>query len=269
MGAVIIPRITDSTFRRTPLEDYLINFDLPGGYAFRWMNFGPSFRERNRTVSSMIAFHLPASFQLGSAAMVIALAIGIPSGIVAALNRNTRYDYLSMGFAIIGVSVPTIISGPLLQYIFGVNLKVLPISGWEGWQHVILPSFALGFTQSALIARLTRASLLQVLNEDYIRTARSKGLRETNVIILHALKNALIPVATILGPMVAFLVTGSFVTETIFGIPGIGRFFVTSIANRDYPLIMGTVLLFALFLVIANTLVDVMYAWLDPRIRFD
>jgi ABC-type dipeptide/oligopeptide/nickel transport system permease component len=174
-----------------------------------------------------------------------------------------------MGFAIVGVSVPTIISGPLLQYFFGVNLKILPISGWESWQHMILPSFALGFTQSALIARLTRASLLQVLNEDYIRTARSKGLRESHVIILHALKNALIPVATILGPMVAFLVTGSFVTETIFGIPGIGRFFVTSIANRDYPLIMGTVLLFALFLVVANTLVDVVYAWLDPRIRFD
>jgi ABC-type dipeptide/oligopeptide/nickel transport system permease component len=127
----------------------------------------------------------------------------------------------------------------------------------------------LGFTESAIIARLTRASLLQVLNEDYIRTARAKGLRESSVIALHALKNALIPVATVLGPMVAFLVTGSFVTETIFGIPGIGRFFVTSIANRDYPLIMGTVLLFALFLVVANTFVDIVYAWLDPRIRFD
>jgi len=269
MSAVIIPRITDSTFRRTALEDYLININLPNGYAFRWMNFGPSFRERNRTVSSMIAFHLPASAQLGAAAIVVALSIGVPSGIIAALNRNTRYDYLSMGFAIIGVSVPTIISGPLLQYIFGVNLKILPISGWESWQHMILPAFALGFTESAIIARLTRASLLQVLNEDYIRTARAKGLRESSVIVLHALKNALIPVATILGPMVAFLVTGSFVTETIFGIPGIGRFFVNSIANRDYPLIMGTVLLFALFLVLANTMVDIVYAWLDPRIRFD
>jgi oligopeptide transport system permease protein len=269
MQAVIIPRITDATFRRTQLEDYLINIDLPGGYAFRWMNFGPSFRERNRTVSSMIAFHLPASVQLGTTAIMIALAIGIPSGIIAALNRNTRYDYMSMGFAIIGVSVPTIISGPLLQYIFGVHLRILPVSGWESWQNMILPSFALGFTQSAIIARLMRASLLQVLNEDYIRTARSKGLSEKAVIVLHALKNALIPVATILGPMVAFLVTGSFVTETIFGIPGIGRFFVISIANRDYPLIMGTVLLFALFLVVANTFVDIVYAWLDPRIRFD
>ncbi len=269
ISAVVIPRITDSTFRRTPLEDYLINVDLPGGYAFRWMNFGPSFRERNRTVSSMIAFHLPASIQLGTAAIIVGLSIGVPSGIMAALNRNTRYDYFSMGFAIIGVSVPTIISGPLLQYIFGVHFKILPVSGWDSWQHLILPAFALGFTESALIARLTRASLLQVLNEDYIRTARAKGLRERSVIIMHALKNALIPVATVLGPMVAFLVTGSFVTETIFGIPGIGRFFVTSIANRDYPLIMGTVLLFALFLVIANTLVDIIYAWLDPRIRFN
>jgi ABC-type dipeptide/oligopeptide/nickel transport system permease component len=269
MSAVIFPRITDSTFKRTPLEDYLINVDLPGGYAFRWMNFGPSFRERNRTVSSMIAFHLPASAQLGSAALVVALAIGVPSGIIAALKRNTRLDYFSMGFAIVGVSVPTIISGPLLQYIFGVNLKILPISGWDTWQSIILPAFALGFTESAIIARLTRASLLQVLNEDYIRTARAKGLRESSVIVMHALKNALIPVATVLGPMVAFLITGSFVTETIFGIPGIGRFFVNSIANRDYPLIMGTVLLFALFLVVANTMVDVVYAWLDPRIRFD
>ena len=269
MGAVLIPRITDSSFRRTTLEDYLINIDLPGGYAFRWMNFGPSFRERNRTVSSMIAFHLPNSMQLGAAAIVVALVIGVPSGIMAALNRNTRYDYMSMGFAIIGVSVPTMISGPILQYIFGVNLKILPVSGWGSWETLILPAFALGFTEAAIIARLTRASLLQVLNEDYIRTARAKGLKERNVILLHALKNALIPVATILGPMVAFLVTGSFVTETIFGIPGIGRFFVTSISNRDYPLIMGTVLLFALFLVIANAFVDIVYAWLDPRIRFE
>jgi ABC-type dipeptide/oligopeptide/nickel transport system permease component len=269
MGAVLIPRITDSTFKRTPLEDYLINIELPAGYALRWMNFGPSFRERNRTVSSMIAFHLPASIQLGQAAIIVALIIGVPSGIIAALKRNTRWDYLSVSFAMIGVSVPTIISGPLLQYIFGVNLKILPVSGWESWQNLILPAFALGFTESAIIARLTRASLLQVLNEDYIRTARAKGLSERKVITLHALKNALIPVVTVLGPLVAFLVTGSFVTETIFSIPGIGRFFVTSIANRDYPLIMGTVLLFALFLVVANTFVDVIYAWLDPRIRYD
>src|SRR5690606_1236120 len=124
MSAVIIPRITDSTFRRTALEDYLININLPNVYAFRWMNFGPSFPERNRTVSSMIAFHLPAAPRLGPPAIVVALSRGVPSGIIAALSRNTRYDYLSMGFAIIGVSVPTIISGPLLQYIFGVNLKI-------------------------------------------------------------------------------------------------------------------------------------------------
>lgn len=269
MAAIIFPRITDPTFKRTPLEDYLVNINLPDGYAFRWMNFGPSFRERNRTVSSMIAFHLPNSAQLGLAALAVALVIGIPAGIISALRRNTAYDYIGMGIAIIGVSIPTIISGPLLQYIFGVNLKILPISGWGTWQHLILPAFALGFTESALIARLTRASLLQVLHEDYIRTARSKGLRERYVIRLHALKNALIPVATVLGPLVAFLVTGSFVIERVFGVPGIGEAFITSISNRDYPLIMGMVLLFAFFLVVANTFVDIVYAWLDPRIRYD
>lgn len=269
IGGILVPRLTDSTFKRTTLEDYLINISLPGNYAVRWMNFGPSFRERNRTVSGIIQEHLPISMQLGFAAILVAVTIGLPIGIMAALRRNTLYDYFGMGIGIIGVSVPVIIGGPLLQYIFGVQLKLLPISGWGDFEQIILPAFALGFTESALIARLTRASLLQVLHEDYIRTARAKGLREVSVIVRHALKNALIPVATVLGPITAFLVTGSFVTESIFAINGIGRAFVSSIGNRDYPLIMGTVLLFAFFLVLANTFVDVIYAWLDPRIRFD
>lgn len=269
MSAIVIPRITDTTWQRTIHEDYLFNINLPDGYAIRWMNFGPSFRERNRTVSGIISFHLPVSAQLGVAAIFVALAIGIPAGTVAALRRNTIYDYLGMGIAIVGVSVSTITSGPLLQYIFGVNLRVLPISGWGSWQFMVLPAFALGFTESALIARLTRASLLQVLHEDYIRTARAKGLRERYVVVFHTLKNALIPVVTVLGPMVAALLTGSFVIERIFGIPGIGEAFITSISNRDYPLIMGMVLLFAFLLVVANTLVDIAYAWLDPRIRFE
>ncbi len=269
MGAVVLPRITDDTFRRTTLEDYLVNIDLPNGYALRWMNFGPSFRERNRTVSGIIAYHLPVSAQLGMAALIVALTIGVPLGTIAALRRNTFYDYAGMGIAIVGVSVSTITSGPILQYVFGVNLGILPISGWGSWEFVILPAFALGLTESAIIARLTRASLLQVLNEDYVRTARSKGLRESYVIVFHALKNAFIPVITVLGPIAAFLLTGSFVVERIFGVPGIGQAFITSISNRDYPLIMGLVLLFAFFLVVANTLVDIGYAWLDPRIRFD
>ncbi|MBL8134049.1 MAG: ABC transporter permease [Anaerolineae bacterium] len=269
MSAVIIPRVTPPGWTRTISEDYLLNIGLPGDYAFRWMNFGPSFRERNRTVSNMIAFHLPVTAQLGFAALLVALAIGVPAGTIAALNRNTMYDYVGMGIAIVGVSVSTITSGPLLQYIFGVNLKVLPISGWGSWEFMVLPAFALGFTESAIIARLTRASLLQVLNEDYVRTARAKGLRESYVVVFHTLKNALIPVITVLGPITAYLLTGSFVIERIFGVPGIGEAFITSISNRDYPLIMGMVLLFAFFLVVANTIVDIAYAWLDPRIRFD
>jgi ABC-type dipeptide/oligopeptide/nickel transport system permease component len=269
MGDLIIPRVTDATWRRTITEDYLVNIPLPGGYALRWMNFGPSFRDRNRTVSQIIAEHLPDTVQLGVAALVVALVVGIPTGTISALRRNTIYDYAGMSIAIVGVSVSTITSGPLLQYIFGVNLGILPMSGWGTWQHIVLPAIALGFTESALIARLTRASLLQVLHEDYVRTARAKGLRERNVVIFHSLKNALIPVVTVLGPITAFFLTGSFVVERVFGVPGIGEAFVSSITNRDYALIMGMVLLFAFILVISNTVVDIAYAWLDPRIRFD
>jgi ABC-type dipeptide/oligopeptide/nickel transport system permease component len=218
--------------------------------------------------------------------MLVAVSIGIPLGILAALKQNTLVDYLGMSVAIFGVSVPVIVLGPIMVWIFGVELKVLPTSGWGstppyllgflptsfGWdffKYAVMPAVALGLGSSAIIARLTRATLLQVVREDYIRTARAKGLQERLVIMRHALKNGLIPVVTVLGPMFAALVTGTFVTELIFGIPGMGRYFVTSITNRDYPVIMGTVLLYALFLVAANLLVDLVYAYLDPRIRYD
>ncbi|MBC7811965.1 MAG: ABC transporter permease [Burkholderiales bacterium] len=213
--------------------------------------------------------NLPISFQLGVAALAVAMAVGIPLGTMSALKRNTVYDYVGMGVAVMGVSVPVIITAPVLQYIFGVQLRWVPVTGWGTVQQMIIPALALGFVNSALLARLTRASLLQVLNEDYIRTARAKGLSERMVIIVHAVKNGMIPVVTVLGPLFAILVTGTFVVETIFGIPGLGRFFVTSITGRDYPVIMGTILLFATFLVVANLIVDILYAWLDPRIRFD
>lgn len=268
---IVIPRVTDEEFRRTTVEDYLINVPLPFGgedAAFRWMNFGPSLRIRSRSVGNIFQENLPISIQLGTAALAVAMAIGIPLGTIAALRRNTAYDYAGMGIAIIGVSIPVIIMGPLLQYLFGVQLRILPVSGWGEARHVILPAFALGFAQSALLARLTRASLLQVMNEDYIRTARAKGVSERMVVIFHALKNSMIPVITVLGPLFAALLTGTFVTETIFGIPGMGRFFVTAVTNRDYPVIMGTILLYAVFLVVANMVVDLVYAWLDPRIRY-
>jgi ABC-type dipeptide/oligopeptide/nickel transport system permease component len=170
----------------------------------------------------MLRENFPVSAELGIYALVVSLSIGVPAGVIAALNRNSIYDYLGMGVAIVGVSLPVIILGPILQYVFGLRLGLLPIAGWVQ-DKAILPAFALGFSNSALTARLTRASLLQILNEDYMRTAQAKGLRQRRVIGVHALRNALIPVVTILGPLAAFLVTGSFVAETIFAIPGIGR----------------------------------------------
>jgi ABC-type dipeptide/oligopeptide/nickel transport system permease component len=273
MGGIVIPKVTTGVFKPDVTEDYLVNIGLPdvlGEQAtLRWMNFGPTYKSRSRSVNDIFRENLPVSFELGVVAIAIAVVIGIPLGILTALNRNTLYDYLGMGLAVLGVSVPVIITAPFLQYFMGVNLKVLPVTGWGTVEHMVLPSAVLGFANSALIARLTRASLLQVLNEDYIRTAQSKGLHPTAVIVVHALKNSMIPVVTVLGPLFAALVTGTFVIETIFGIPGMGRFFVTSISGRDYPVIMGTILLYAGLLTIANLLVDITYAWLDPRIRYN
>jgi ABC-type dipeptide/oligopeptide/nickel transport system permease component len=173
-----------------------------------------------------------------------------------------------MSIAIFGVSVPVIVLGPIMIWLFAVTLRWFPPTGWGTVEQMVMPSVALGLASSALIARLTRASLLQVIREDYIRTARAKGLGERAVIISHALKNSMIPVVTILGPLFAGLTTGTFITEQIFGIPGMGKHFITSIGNRDYPVIMGTTLLYAMFLVVANLAVDITYAWLDPRIRY-
>lgn len=270
---IVVPRVT---LERTPpsqSEDYLIDVDLPDIFGeearFKWINFGPTYGSRSRSVNDIFRENLPVSIQLGIAALGVSLAIGLPLGVFTALKRNTPWDYGGMSVAIIGVSVPVIISAPFLQYLFGVQWKILPVTGWGTPANVILPAFALGFVSAALIARLTRASLLQVLNEDFIRTARAKGLAERRVISLHALKNSLIPVVTVIGPLAAALLTGTFVVETVFGIPGMGRYFVSSIRARDYPVIMGTVLLYAAVLVLANLVVDLVYAWIDPRIRLE
>jgi len=175
---------------------------------------------------------------------------------------------MGIGVAIFGISVPAIVLGPLLIVIFALTLRWVPVAGWGTPAQLLMPVLALGLRESAIIARLTRASMLQVIREDYIRTARAKGLAERVVMVRHALKNAFIPVATILGPMFAVLVTGTFIVEQIFAIPGMGKYFITSIGQRDYPVVMGTILLYALFLVIANLLVDLTYAFLDPRIRY-
>ncbi|MGJ3239370.1 MAG: ABC transporter permease [Anaerolineae bacterium] len=272
MDDLLIPRITGETIPPTSrgvVEDYLVNIQIPfTDRVVRWMNFGPSYRSSSRTVNSIFKAHLPISFQLGVAAFTIAVVIGIPTGVAAALRRNTWVDYASMSIALLGVSIPAIVSGPILRYIFGVQLQWVPPTGWGTPEQVILPAIALGFGSSAILARLTRASLLQVMNEDFIRTARAKGLSERVVVSLHALKNSMIPVFTVMGPMLAALVTGTFVVELIFGIPGLGEYFITSIGTRDYPVIMGTTLLWGTFLVVANLLVDILYGFLDPRIVY-
>jgi len=270
MADIIVPVILTGQQSRALDHQYLINLQLPFGdnATFRWLNFGPSYKSTSRTVNDIFRENLPVSVQLGVLSVILAASIGIPLGIVSALKRNTIYDYAGMGFAILGVSVPVIVTAPLLQYLFGVNLGVLPLTGWGTVSQMILPTVVLGFGQAAVIARLTRASILQVLNEDYTRTARAKGLRERRVIFRHVLKNAMIPVVTVLGPMLAYLMAGTFVVETIFGIPGMGKYFVTSVTGRDYPVIMGTILLMATLLVLANVVVDLVYAWFDPRIQF-
>lgn len=286
LNDVFIPKFTtvppdDSS----TVVDYLIQFKI-GRVWFEWMNFGPSYRSLSRSVADIMRQQLPVSGQLGVMALLFGLVLGLPLGIMAALKHNTYADYLGMAVAIIGVSVPVIVMGPILVSVFGVQLKWLPPSGWGAkppyllgflpsefdWHYIkytIMPAFALGLGSSAIIARLTRASLLQVLGEDFIRTAKAKGLSARRVIVRHALKNSLIPVVTVLGPIFAAIITGSFVTESIFGIPGMGQYFITSITNRDYPVIMGTVLLYVVILVVMNLLVDISYAFLDPRIRYD
>jgi ABC-type dipeptide/oligopeptide/nickel transport system permease component len=240
---------------------------------FRYMgnalrgDFGPSYQYRDRSVNDIVEGGFPVSAVLGLLGLVVALVIGIPLGIISALRQNTAVDYFSMVFALGGVSVPAMTLGPLLIWIFALNAGILPVARWGTWQQAILPAFTLGIGSAAILARLTRASMLQVLREDYIRTARAKGVPERRVMIRHALRNALIPVVTVLGPMAAGLVTGSLVVERIFAIPGLGKYYVDAVSGRDYPVIMGTTLLYAVLLVVANLLVDITYTWIDPRIK--
>ncbi len=230
--------------------------------------FGPSYASRSRTVNDIFRAHLPVSAMLGLVALLIAVGLGVPLGVVAALKQNSPWDYFGMAVAIFGVSVPPVVLGPLFIFVFALTLGWFPVAGWGRLDQMVMPAVTLGLGSSAIIARLTRASMLQVIREDYIRTARAKGLSERVVMVRHALKNAFIPVATVLGPMFAALVTGTFVVEQVYAIPGMGKYFITSITNRDYPVVMGTVLLYAVFLVLANLVVDITYALLDPRIRY-
>ncbi len=234
----------------------LLKFDL-----------GPSYFSKSRTVNDIIAEHFPVSAALGSAALGFALLFGLLLGIIAALKRNTIIDYTATGIAVLGVSIPNLVLGPIFILIFAVNLKWLPIARWDSLAHIVLPTIALGLHSTAIIARLMRSNMLEVLGQDYIRTAKAKGLNNLSVVWNHTVRNAIMPVITILGPLVAGLLTGTFVIEQIFAIPGLGKYFVNSVTKRDYPVIMGTTIFFGAILIMANFIVDILYSIIDPRIK--
>ncbi len=255
-----------------------------GNYFFNLLrlDFGPSLgvTNRGRPVGDIISTKLPISMALGVMAVVTAIITGVPLGVLAAVNHNRPADHIAMFFAVVGRAVPNIVIGPVLIIVFAVQLKLFPVVNPYAWINgpqanpatyfstAFLPVVTLAMGMAAGIARLTRASLLQVLNQDYIRTARAKGLAERNVIYGHGLRNSLIPVVTILGPLLAAVLTGTFVVELVFAIPGLGDTFVTSVTTRDYNLLVGVTVLYSAFLVGANILVDVLYTWIDPRIQF-
>lgn len=253
---------------------YGLDKSLPQQYGSFLLNaaqgdFGPSYASRGVSVGALIRRHLPVSAELGVWALLLAVALGIPLGVLAAYYHNTWLDFLATFLAVLGRSIPTIALAPLLILFFGQTLKWLPIARFDTPAHRILPTLALGLGMAALIARLARSSMLQVIREDYIRTARAKGLSEWTVIFVHALRNALIPVVTLLGPLLAAVITGTFIVEVFFAVPGLGRYYITSIGNRDYPVIMGTSLLFGAVIMVMNVVVDILYSWIDPRIRVE
>jgi dipeptide transport system permease protein len=230
-------------------------------------DFGPSIKQPSQTVNDMLGRGFPVSFELGMTALLTAVISGMVLGILAALKHNGLIDYLAMTIAVLGISIPNFILATLLIQEFAVNLKILPAATWTSPSHMILPTAALAVSPMAIIARLTRSSLLEVLTQDYIKTARSKGLSPVKIIVKHALRNALIPVVTILGTLTASILTGSFVIEKIFAVPGMGKYFVESINSRDYPVIMGTTVFYSIFLIMMLFLVDIAYGLLDPRIK--
>ncbi|MDX1805433.1 MAG: ABC transporter permease [Paenisporosarcina sp.] len=231
------------------------------------LDFGPSIKWNNQTVNELIATGFPVSAILGLQALAIAIFFGILLGIIAAFNHNNSFDYMAMIIAILGLSVPSFIFATILINFFAIKLQWFPVATWGTWQHSILPSIALAVAPMAYIARLTRSSILEVLSMDYIQTAIAKGVTGYRFIIVHVLRNALIPVVTILGPITATILTGSFVIEQIFGIPGLGKYFVEGISDRDYPLILGTSFFYSAILVFFVILVDIAYGIIDPRIK--
>ncbi len=234
-------------------------------------DFGESYKYRGQPIGPLILERIWVSMQLGLVAMAMAVLLGVPLGIVAALKANTWIDRLTVGVAVLGISTPTFVLAPIVTWFFARELRILPAGGWDGIAspRIIMPALVLGIGAVAVFARQTRASLLEVLPQDYVRTARSKGLREGTVILVHALRNALLPIFTLMGMMLGDLPAGAFIVENVFGIPGIGRLGFESFFARDYPLIMALTLIVAASYVLVNLLVDVGYVFLDPRIRYE
>ena len=235
-------------------------------------DFGPSYTYQTDSVNEVIARAFPISLQIGFLAFCIALVLGVTAGVVAAVNKNKLWDYLPMSLAMAGICAPTFVMGPILALIFGLGLKFAPVSGWYGLNYVplhpmVMPALTLGLFYAAYIARLTRGGMLEVLNQDFIRTARAKGVPDYQIIFKHAMRGGLLPIVAFLGPAFAGLISGSFVVEKVFNVPGLGQEFIKSVFNRDYPLILGTVVFFGALIVIFNLVSDVLQALMDPRTR--
>ena len=231
-------------------------------------DFGPSFKYTGRSVIEVIGAGMPVTFELGFYAILIALSLGISAGVIASLKPNTIQDYVPMSLAMTGICLPTFVLGPMMVLLFSIWLEWLPVSGW-GYipGDKILPSLTLGFAYAAYIARLSRGGMLEILSQDFIRTARAKGLGTATIVIRHALRGGMQPVVSFMGPALAGLLSGSFVVETIFQIPGMGRYFVQAAFNRDYTLILGTTIFFATLIIVFNLLADILTVWLNPRLR--
>jgi len=236
-------------------------------YGLAHFDFGPSFQYRDYTVTELIMTGFPVSLKLGGSAILVALLIGVAAGCLAALNQNSRVDYGVTALSMTGISIPSFVMAPLLVLVFAVYLHWLPAGGLGDASNLVLPVVALALPQIAYVARLTRASMIEVLRSNFVRTARAQGLTTTQIVLRHALKPALLPVVSYLGPATAAVITGSVVVEQIFGVPGLGRFFVTGALNRDYTLVMGVVVFYGVLIVAFNFLVDLAYAWLDPKVK--
>ncbi|MDK2805287.1 MAG: oligopeptide transport system permease protein [Thermoanaerobacterium sp.] len=258
--------------RQNMLAKYHLDKPLIVQYGYYLNNLihgdlGISLKYLNRTVDDIIKQSAPASFQLGIQSIILGLAFGLLFGIIAALKRGGGWDYFSMFLAIIGISVPNFIIATLLQLLLASKLRWLPVSGWGSFKYTILPSIALSFSTLSIISRMMRTSMLDVIGQDYIKTAKAKGLSQFQIIWKHMVRNAIMPVVTVLGPLIAGIVTGTFVIEQIFSIPGLGKFFVQSIYDEDYSMILGTTIFYSVILVVMMFLVDIAYGLIDPRVR--